>query len=142
MRTFQEIKENLDKFDKSILEQWQSQVELDQDSNFYSYVVEVPDFPAEAAALKPPPNGISLYDIAQIADLAGESDLTISMQTMRSRFCFPPGPVERPRVVVKKVKKHKEKKDKKKPPPPATSRRALGQTPRLDSHAVKSAKKK
>jgi hypothetical protein len=142
MRTFQEVKDNLDKFDKSILEQWQAQVEFDQDSNFYTYVAGVPDFPAESAALKPPPNGISLYDISQIPDLAGESDLTIPMQIMRSRFCFPPGSVERPRTVIKKVKKHRDKKDKKKPPPPSTARRAPGQTPRVESHVPKAAKKK
>jgi hypothetical protein len=130
MKTFQEIKANLDRFDPSILEQWKSRVEVDRDSNFYSYVVGVPDFPAEAAALKPPINGVSLFDLAQFADVAGESDLTIPPQIMRSRFCFPPGPVERPRVVVKKPKKHKDKKDKKKPPPPGTARRLPSQTPR------------
>jgi hypothetical protein len=144
--TFQGIKANLDKFDRSILEQWQSRVEIDQDSNFYSYVVGVPDFPAESAALKPAPNAISLYDMAQIADLAGESDITISMQTLRSRFCFPAGPVERPRVVVKKPKKsHKEKKEKEKkknPAPPSTARRAPGQPPRLESAMPRTPRKK
>jgi hypothetical protein len=133
MKSFQEIKANLDQFDQSILEQWQSRVEIDQDSNFYSYVVGVPDFPAESAALKPTPNAISLYDMAQIADLAGESDITISMQTLRNRFCFPPGGVERPKVIVKKAKKsHKEKKEEKKKVlvPPGTMRRGLGQLPK------------
>jgi hypothetical protein len=65
MKTFQEIKANLDRFDRSTLEQWQERVEFDRDSNFDGYIVGVFDFPADAAALRPTQNAEAILFPAQ-----------------------------------------------------------------------------
>jgi hypothetical protein len=142
-KSFQAIKASLDRFDISILKQWQSRVNDDKDSNFYCYIVGVPDFPAEPAALKAPHNLDSLLDVTLKADVAGESELAIPMSTLRGRFCFPPGGIERPRVAVKKPRKHKkDKKEKHKPQPVPGTRRAPGEAPRSESQIFKGTKKK
>jgi hypothetical protein len=99
-------------------------------SNYYRYVRGVPNIPPPEAVVAIG-NALTLTQIAECADPAEDSVLSISMQDMENRFCFPATPVERPKVIPKRrsKKRSKDNKDKKIP----TGKRQPGETPRSES---------
>ena len=133
--SFADIKQKLDAFDQSILESWQQNIERDKD-NIYRYLLDLPTFPMDPAALVAPPNSLTLEQVARVADAAGESDLSITLDDMRLKFGFSAEPIPRPPLVVPKPRKRKKKRDKdkeKKDQKKGHGKRKPGQPPKSES---------
>lgn len=109
--SFDVIKKNLDEFDKTILENWESQLILDIDSTLSNYVDDVPNFPPEKEALITD-GDLTLERVALGADPGEDVDKIITIDQMKRKFAFPPTPCERPQIARIKKKKNKKKKSK------------------------------
>lgn len=134
--SFDVIKKNLDEFDKSILENWETQLIIDLDSTLSSYVDDVPNFPAEKEALITD-GDFKLERIALGPDPSEDVDKKISIEQMRNKFAFPPTPCERPQMSRLKKKKNKKKKSK-----TEHGKEKPKKTPRSESTTFGSSKKK
>jgi hypothetical protein len=129
---YREVKRVLDSFDQNILGEWRMQLELDPNSNLYTYVCAVPNFPPEHEALIAIGNAFTIVQIAQFADPAGDSDLLIPIKDMVNRFCFSATPVDRPKALIRR-RVHKRNKDKRERKEIGPGKRRPGETPRSES---------
>lgn len=126
---FTKIKQELDDFDQSILEQWKENIARDGESNFFQYVTPV-DFPMDSDALIAPSEfpRSELCVVAQHADPAGSSDISISLEEMRMRFAFPAVPVSRPAVKMSRTKRRERREQRR-----AKGKREPGELPKSRS---------
>lgn len=118
-RTFAEVKRGLE-FDQGILDEWVKKIAEPKESDITFLMAGVPANPdgtfMQPEELVPQLGAMSLEDVYRAPDAACDTDMVISMETMKLKFSFPPGGVPRPKPVIvgaKKKRKSKSKRDKK-----------------------------